>query len=111
MFNIATTFAFSVLSVYSLYHAYIASSSELDKLSIVHIVWTVYYMVYDTIIIAIGSNTAKEVRAQTCFLLQCKKSVSMSMLQGKRTAILLHRVINRCDNDELVKRVSLSIDI
>lgn len=65
MFNVATTFAFSVLSFYSLYHAYIASSSELDKLSIVHIVWTIYYIVYDTIIIMIGSNTAKEVSTRS----------------------------------------------
>lgn len=69
MFNVATTFAFSILSFYSLYHAFIASSSELDKLSIVHIVWTMYYIVYDTIIITVGSSTAKEVCTRIFFSL------------------------------------------
>lgn len=112
MFNIGNTFIFSVLTLYTFYR-YILQQNELYRdLSYSHFHWQIFYFFYAFILIYAGSTvTSKVIYYFIQIYLKLSRflySFSLKIFrQGKKTAKLLHDMINECNDTEITLSVRL----
>lgn len=104
MFSIGISFSNGILASYAAYKAFVNPTADLIRISTVQVVWAIFYAMFCTAIVFTGSSTSREVN------MLAFAAISIQIIewhfQGKSTSVLIHRVINRCDDEEIVANVS-----
>lgn len=105
MFSIGISFSSGILASYAAYKAFVNPTDDLIRISVLQTVWAIYYATFSTMVIYAGSSTSREVEHLT----RCQFStiqIKNHSFQGKSTSVLIHKVINKCDDEKIVANVS-----
>ena len=102
MLSIGGCFVFCILSLYSFYRDMI-SDGKFDAITVIHLVWAFYFCIFVFKTIATGSSTTRTVK--TCVLKNNITFIAINHFQGKSTAVIIHKIINRSTNERIISKL------
>lgn len=100
------SFLFCVLTLYTFYRHILQPNEYIEQVSTIHFMWIMFYMTMILTVIYYGSLIAREVLNETNRMKFYPFILNIPChFQGKRTSEVVHDIINRCHDSEIVQSV------
>lgn len=108
MYNFALVFALNILALVVVYKSLSNQNLRFLLVCCNVLIWTAYSTAFCIGIILSGSAMSREVSGYFLIRFYRSHSTNHRPFEGQRMAVLIHKAMNRCDNDE-VKQIASSI--